>query len=722
MKKSCGLFIITILLSIASKSQSAAVVEDKIEPKVRQLIQSQANVPVMVRLNVPIKREIHTRDEEQSQVRAIRAVQDQVLQQLFGTQYKLRYRFDLVPVISMEVGLAALAVLERSARVQKIYEIVQLRASLNQSVPYIGANQAWSSGFDGTGWYVAVLDSGIDKEHNHLKIQNTSIVDHEVCFSIAGHCPNGQSVMVGPGSAVHCAFPGARTACGHGTLMAGIVGSRDSTYKGVAPGARLMSIRLATHDTNPTTCTTPAPGDTTCVTFGADEILAGLAYVWGMSWGLPIAAVNMSLNNVSYYPDQQACDTYRFDIKTYIDYLRQRKIATVVSTGNDTATPQTNGIAWPGCISSAVSVGATNNLNQIWAGSVSAPYQSLLAPGVAITSSFPGNITANGSGTSNAAAHVSGAWAVLKQKKPTASVGQILNALQSTGVKITDTRSGANNRVHCRIQIDQALNKIPDPFVTLPITRGIAYGINNCGQIVGEEQVGWSGFLTDTAAITSTSIVYPGPLEPEGWYDSTEATAINNQGVIHGNYCCGYWGDRGIVRPLVGTIVTVDTPNTNNIYGSNDSGDLVGIHWVGPPGQAANFKYVNGVTTILTDLAPPLDINNMKRIVGEGPFDLGYPGVIMDENGAITHVYPPGATATMLSGINESGHIVGCYKDSSAAWHAFLRYPDGTLQNINVPASATSSCALGINDSNQIVGYYLGTAWGSYSAFVDLAR
>jgi hypothetical protein len=52
--------------------------------------------------------------------------------------------------------------------------------------------------------------------------------------------------------------------------------------------------------------------------------------------------------------------------------------------------------------------------------------------------------------------HVTGAWAVLKQATPNASVGQLLSALQTTGLSIADTRVGGSV-TKPRIRVDQAL-------------------------------------------------------------------------------------------------------------------------------------------------------------------------------------------------------------------------------------------------------------------------
>src|SRR5262249_54450291 len=63
----------------------------------------------------------------------------------------------------------------------------------------------------------------------------------------------------------------------------------------------------------------------------------------------------------------------------------------------------------------------------------------------------------NAQGTSMAAPHVAGAWAVLKQAKPGATVPAVLSALQSAGVPITDPRNGVTKR---RIRVFEALQAL----------------------------------------------------------------------------------------------------------------------------------------------------------------------------------------------------------------------------------------------------------------------
>jgi hypothetical protein len=113
--------------------------ESKIEKKVLDTVRSKGMARVFVQVNVPIKTgQKLTPEEEQSQRWAITAAQDLVLQELTGTQYKLRRRFEIVPVLSMEIGADALAVLERSAQVTKVYEVQRISATPDEVVPHTG--------------------------------------------------------------------------------------------------------------------------------------------------------------------------------------------------------------------------------------------------------------------------------------------------------------------------------------------------------------------------------------------------------------------------------------------------------------------------------------------------------------------------------------------------------------------------------------------------------
>ena len=122
----------------------------------------------------------------------------------------------------------------------------------------------------------------------------------------------------------------------------------------------------------------------------------------------------------------------------------------MVASGNEY---YTNAVSSPACVANAVAVGSTNDSDLVSSLSNSSNLVDLLAPGEYITSSVPGGGYESWRGTSMAAPHVAGAWAVLRQRYPTASVSQILGYLQTTGVLITDSKNGITKP---RIQVDAA--------------------------------------------------------------------------------------------------------------------------------------------------------------------------------------------------------------------------------------------------------------------------
>ena len=127
-------------------------------------------------------------------------------------------------------------------------------------------------------------------------------------------------------------------------------------------------------------------------------------------------------------------------------------IAVVIASGNN-GFPTSMGA--PGCISEAVSVGSITDALAVSSFSNNAPFLSLYAPGSSIDSSVPGNTFANFQGTSMATPHVAGAWAILKQAVPGASVASALAALQSTGTNVNDQRGGGGTP-HPRINVNAA--------------------------------------------------------------------------------------------------------------------------------------------------------------------------------------------------------------------------------------------------------------------------
>jgi len=141
-------------------------------------------------------------------------------------------------------------------------------------------------------------------------------------------------------------------------------------------------------------------------------------------------------------------------LNSIIDTLHSVGIATVIASGNN---GYKDAIGSPACIPSAVSVGATEDDDDVASFSNVAYFLDLFAPGVSITSSVPGGGIGTWNGTSMATPHVTGAWAVLKQAYPNATVDEVLTSFITTGPLVDDNRSGGIVQDIPRINVYQAL-------------------------------------------------------------------------------------------------------------------------------------------------------------------------------------------------------------------------------------------------------------------------
>ena len=74
--------------------------------------------------------------------------------------------------------------------ISKLWLDGKVHADLHESVPQIGAPEAWAAGYDGTGVTVALLDTGVDVNHPDLSTQiadTQSFVPDEDIADVVGH-------------------------------------------------------------------------------------------------------------------------------------------------------------------------------------------------------------------------------------------------------------------------------------------------------------------------------------------------------------------------------------------------------------------------------------------------------------------------------------------------------------------------------------------------------
>jgi serine protease AprX len=240
---------------------------------------------------------------------------------------------------------------------------------------------------------------------------------------------------------------------GHGTHMAGIIAGRDPEvgagqendpryFVGVAPDARLVNLRVAAAD-------------------GAVDVSQVIAAIdWAITHrndaGLNIRVINLSFGTDSLQDP-------KLDPLSYaVEAAWRAGIVVVVSVGNDG--PNDTRVGNPALNPYVIAVGGSDIAgtlarnddtigafstrgNTIRHADLVAPGRSVVSlrdPGAFVDVNYPGGLVNDGtgryfkgSGTSQAAAVVSGAAALLLQERPTLTPDQVKKLLTSTAVPMT---------------------------------------------------------------------------------------------------------------------------------------------------------------------------------------------------------------------------------------------------------------------------------------------
>jgi subtilisin len=361
-------------------------------------------------------------------------------------------RFSDAPLLVVTVDAADLSTLASSSDVASVRLDALRKPMLSESVPLIGAPTAWAAGAIGSGWSVAVVDSGVDKTHSFLAgkvISEACYSTTDATWSATSVCPGGNDGTA-TGSGVNCST--SVHGCDHGTHVAGIAAGTGPSFSGVAKNASIIAVQVYSRIDSADFC---APDPAPCVGAFDSDVLAGLNRVYALRTSYNIGSTLLALGSGAY---ASTCDASVPGYKTVIDLLRAANIPTVVSSGNE-GSPTT--MQAPACVSTAISVGATSKADVLESYTDRSPVLKLVAPGEKIYSPGPGEEFAQFTGTSMAAAHVAGAWALIRQRNPSATVTEVLAAFTSTGVAVTDPVTSATLR---RINVGASLAALPLTF------------------------------------------------------------------------------------------------------------------------------------------------------------------------------------------------------------------------------------------------------------------
>jgi serine protease AprX len=276
----------------------------------------------------------------------------------------------------------------------------------------VGAASAQSAGVTGKGIDVAIVDTGVAP----VKYLDT-----------ADALVNGPDLSLDRQAAMPTAVDG----FGHGTHLAGIVAGRDA---GIAPGSRIVNMKVGASN-------------------GAVDVSQVIASIDWIVTHRKDPGLNIRVINLAY--GTESTQAYKDSPLTHaVESAWRAGIVVVVSAGN-TGQALTNPATDPFVLTvGAADINDPYNPND----DVVAPYSAvgsssrgvdILAPGTSITSlrvpggfidslypdsrfNFLGTTYAKGSGTSQAAAVVSGSVALLLQSRPDLTPDQVKALLKST--------------------------------------------------------------------------------------------------------------------------------------------------------------------------------------------------------------------------------------------------------------------------------------------------
>jgi subtilisin family serine protease len=298
-------------------------------------------------------------------------------------------------------------------------------------VAYVRGNY----GLSGAGQTVVVIDTGIAYDH----------------YALGGGLGPGKKVVGGWDFAENDANPYDDGPKGfHGTHVAGIIGSQNSTHPGVAPGVDLVALRV--FDDN-------GGGH-----FGWVEQSLQWVINNRNSFASPITTVNLSIG-VNW--NSHSVPAWA-NLEDEFLALKNAGIVVTVSAGNSFANFNAAGLSYPAVSPHVIPVASVNSAGQISSFSQRSS-RVLAAPGEQIVSTVPDylysrdgipNDFASATGTSMAAPFVAGASVLVRQAmQQIGYVGinqdMIYNHLMSTADTIFDAATNASyQRINVRRAID----------------------------------------------------------------------------------------------------------------------------------------------------------------------------------------------------------------------------------------------------------------------------
>jgi serine protease AprX len=379
-------------------------------------------------------------------------------------------------------------------------------ASMDATTSALGAQSWWQAGYTGAGVDVALIDSGVSPVDG---LNAPGKIVYGPDLSLESQAPNLTNL----------------DAFGHGTFMAGLIAGRDSgasapydrdpasAYRGVAPDARIVSVKVATAD-----------GGT-----DVSQVIAGIDWVVQHAHdpGLNIRVLNLSYGTNS-------TQSYQLDPLAYAAEQAWKHGLVVVASAGNTGFQRGNGapgLADPAYDPYLIAVGASDLTGakhgdpRLATFSASSSCGECRAPdfvapgahlqGLRVVSSWldvnhaEGRLDDRyfrGSGTSQSAAITSGLVALVLQRYPSLTPDGVKAFLADNARKL----SGSGRNAQGAGELDLRGKHAPDPGATqsfgastgtgsLELARGQDHVTRDGVVVTGERDI--FGNPVDTAAL-----------------------------------------------------------------------------------------------------------------------------------------------------------------------------------------------------------------------------
>lgn len=319
------------------------------------------------------------------------------------------------------VGAAAAIALTGAAVPVSAHPSVLSSAQVRAKEWWIGRlalHRAWRI-TRGTGVTVAVLDTGVDGHFGDLR-----------GALVPGFVPNGSGNGWRDTDPQH-----------HGTIIADEIAGRGTGFGllGVAPGARILPV------------TTGAAQQL----LATDPTVVALNRLAARSH--PPQVVNMSYGTTGRCPPE---------VQRAVSRAVQRGIILVAAAGNTAS--YLNKPNYPADCSGVVAVGAVNVDGRTWNNSQRQPYVSLAGPGVHMISYDTAAASGFGyaTGTSNAAAVVSGVFALVRAKFPRESARDVVTRVFATARQFVGHHGARNTQLGFGVALpyDALTSRAPHSF------------------------------------------------------------------------------------------------------------------------------------------------------------------------------------------------------------------------------------------------------------------